>query len=144
MSQPYTPFEPFTGVDGVTDEKEKQETPDGAARTSDSQPSACHGELAKEQQDGLDDGRHELQEYECYDKLGFSYPSWKKWLILTVIFAVQVSMNFNAGFYASGVSLFSSHFGISEQAARVGQMDFLIAYGFGSEFWAPWSEVRLT
>ncbi|KAI9932514.1 hypothetical protein MW887_008756 [Aspergillus wentii] len=49
-------------------------------------------------------------------------------------------MNFNAGFYASGIGLLSKHFNISKQAARVGQMDFLIAYGFGSEFWAPWSE----
>lgn len=82
----------------------------------------------------------ELHEHDCYDKLGFSFPWWKKWGIISVIFIVQVSMNFNAGFYASGISLFASHFGISEQAARVGQMDFLIAYGFGSELWAPWSE----
>ena len=29
---------------------------------------------------------------------------------------------------------------ISEQGARVGQMIFLVAYAFGCELWAPWSE----
>lgn len=86
------------------------------------------------------DYKPELHEHDCYDKLGFTFPWWKKWGIISVIFIVQVSMNFNAGFYASGISLFSAQFGISEQAARVGQMGFLIAYGFGSEMWAPWSE----
>lgn len=146
MSQPHSPFpfagnEAYTGVDGATDEKEKkQEAADGVARTSDSQPTACHGEFDLEKHGADGDDRKELKESGCYDKLGFSYPKWKKWAIISVIFAVQVSMNFNAGFYASGVPLLSQHFGISEQAARVGQMDFLIAYGFGSEFWAPWSE----
>ena len=150
MSNPHTPFEPFGGADGVADgvEKKKEEVPDGVAdgvadgvgRTSESQqPLSCHAEN-KEEPDGAGDGRKELHEHDCYSKLGFSYPKWKKWGILTVVFLVQVSMNFNAGFYASGVTLFASHFNISEQAARVGQMDFLIAYGFGSEFWAPWSE----
>ena len=36
------------------------------------------------------DGKIELTEHEAYDKLGFSYPTWKKWTILTVIFMVQV------------------------------------------------------
>lgn len=49
-------------------------------------------------------------------------------------------MNFNASVYANGVPLLSEKFGISEQAARVGQMVFLIAYAFGCELWAPWSE----
>ena len=33
----------------------------------------------------------EITEAECYSELGFSYPEWKKWGILTVIFLVQVS-----------------------------------------------------
>jgi hypothetical protein len=37
----------------------------------------------------------ELTEEDCYDELGFSFPEWKKWSILTVIFWIQVSMNFN-------------------------------------------------
>ena len=41
------------------------------------------------------DGKIELTEHDGYDKLGFSFPTWKKWAILTVIFLVQMSMNFN-------------------------------------------------
>lgn len=86
------------------------------------------------------DGKVELLESDCYDKLGFGYSTFKKWTILSVIFAVQVSMNFNASVYANDIIPLSEHFHISEQAARVGQMVFLIAYAFGSELWAPWSE----
>lgn len=86
------------------------------------------------------DGKIELTEEECYDKLGFSFPRWKKWGILGVIFAVQCSMNFNTSVYANAIDQLSSHFSISAQAARVGQMIFLVAYAFGSELWAPWSE----
>ena len=38
------------------------------------------------------DGRILLKEVECYEKLGFCYPQYKKWIILSVIFAIQVSM----------------------------------------------------
>lgn len=87
-----------------------------------------------------EDGKIELQESDCYDQLGFGFSMWKKWTILTVIFWVQMSMNFNASVYANGIISLSEHFHISEQAARVGQMIFLVAYAFGSELWAPWSE----
>lgn len=86
------------------------------------------------------DGKIELSEEECYQKLGFCYPKWKKWMILTVIFIVQVSMNFNTSIYGSGIVGMSEEFGLSLQAARVGQMIFLVAYAFGCELWAPWSE----
>lgn len=82
----------------------------------------------------------ELTQEECYDKLGFSYADSRKWFILSVIFAVQVSMNFNASVYASAIQQVAVEFDITMQMARVGQMIFLIAYAFGSEFWAPWSE----
>lgn len=85
-------------------------------------------------------GKRELTEDECYDKLGFCYPWYKKWTVLSIIFAVQVSMNFNTGVYANGLEGLTSEFGISEQAARVGQMIFLVTYAFGCELWAPWSE----
>lgn len=86
------------------------------------------------------DGKRELTEEECYDKLGFSFPWYKKWAILSVIFTVQMSMNFNSSVYPNTVSPLSEKFNISEQAARVGQMIFLVAYAFGCELWAPWSE----
>lgn len=88
---------------------------------------------------GVDEPR-ELQESDNWDSLGFAFPSWKKWMILCVIFLVQVSMNFNASVYANAVGPLAEHFNITEAKARLGQMIFLIAYAFGSELWAPWSE----
>jgi hypothetical protein len=41
----------------------------------------------------LPDGRHELQDFEAWESLGFCFPAWKKWSILSVIFIVQCSMN---------------------------------------------------
>lgn len=49
-------------------------------------------------------------------------------------------MNYNAAIYANGVPGISETFGVSRQAARVGQAVMLITYGFGCELWAPWSE----
>jgi len=77
---------------------------------------------------------------ECYDKTGFGFSTVKKWWILAVIFIVQVSMNFNAGVYGNAVKGMQDQFHMSTPVARCGQMIFLIAYGFGSELWAPWSE----
>lgn len=87
-----------------------------------------------------EDGKIELKEDDCYDKLGVSFSSTKKWTILTVIFAVQMSMNFNTSVYPNVVIPLAEAFSISLQAARVGQMIFLVAYAFGCELWAPWSE----
>lgn len=85
-------------------------------------------------------GKRELTEDDCYEALGFCFPTWKKWTILSVIFVVQMSMNFNSGVYANAVTGLTEEFHISEQAARVGQAVFLVAYAFGCELWAPWSE----
>ena len=81
-----------------------------------------------------------LQEYECYDKLGYSFSRFKKWRIITIIFIVQLSMNFNGSVYPHALSLISKDFKVSKPKATVSQMVFKIAYGFGCEFWAPWSE----
>lgn len=86
------------------------------------------------------DSRKVLTEDMAYDKLGFSYSTTKKWTILTVIFIVQTSMNFNASIFANAIDGLSSSFNISSQAARVGQCVFLVTYAFGCELWAPWSE----
>lgn len=82
----------------------------------------------------------ELTEDECYHELGFSFPTWRKWMILTVIFLVQTSMNFNSSLYSNAIGGISSEYGVSEQAARVGAAVFLVMYAFGCELWAPWSE----
>lgn len=89
--------------------------------------------------------------------------TWKKWTILSVIFAVQVSLNFNTSVYPNAVTKIAEQYNVSEQgeshyacsllllstdtflllpssAARVPQMTYLVAYAFGSELWAPWSE----
>ncbi|PWY98326.1 MFS general substrate transporter [Testicularia cyperi] len=87
-----------------------------------------------------EDGKIVLTERAGYLATGYSFPTWKKWSILCVIFAVQVSMNFNTSVYPNAVMGVSEKYGVSEQAARVGQMIFLVAYAFGCEFWAPWSE----
>ena len=96
--------------------------------------SASHAESV-----GKED-KQELKEGDAYDKLGYSFPTWKKWMILSVMFYIQISMNLNASLYANGVKAISKKFGISEQAARVPQLTFLCAYAFGCELWAPWSE----
>lgn len=87
-----------------------------------------------------EDGKIEIKEEDIHDKLGYSFSPFKKWTILTVIFWVQVSMNFNTSIYANAVEPLTKAFTISGQAARVGQMIYLVAYAFGSELWAPWSE----
>lgn len=81
--------------------------------------------VAKEKQDertdGLEDrvvlpdGRVLLTEAEAYPKLGFSFPTWKKWTILSVIFAIQCSMNLNSSLYANAVGQLSKEFHVSEQ-----------------------------
>ena len=84
--------------------------------------------------------RYEMTEEDCYDELGFSFPEWKKWMILSVVFMVQVSMNFNTSLYSNAIGGISAEFAVSAQAARVGAAAFLVAYAFGCELWAPWSE----
>lgn len=86
------------------------------------------------------DGKRELKEYECWDKLAYSWPRWKKAIYLASIAGIQISMNFNTSVYPSAVNPLSEHFNISTQAARVGQMIYLVFYAFGCELWAPWSE----
>lgn len=70
----------------------------------------------------------------------FAWPAWKKWWVLTVIFLVQTSMNFNTSLYSNGLDGISAEFGVTAQVARLGATLFLILYAFGCELWAPWSE----
>ncbi|KAL4780801.1 major facilitator superfamily domain-containing protein [Aspergillus varians] len=86
------------------------------------------------------DEKIELTEDDCYNQLGYAFPSWRKWMIISVIFLVQVSMNFNTSLYSNALGGISEEFGVSMQAARCGAMIFLVLYAFGCELWAPWSE----
>ena len=82
-----------------------------------------------------------LTEEECRSALGFGFSSRKKWTILVVIFLVQSSMNFNASVYGNAVPGLAAKYGVSQSLARMGgQLPFLVAYAFGCELWAPWSE----
>lgn len=38
-----------------------------------------------------------------------SYPTWRKWQILGVMFIIQISINLNASLYANGVVRLDSH-----------------------------------
>lgn len=100
------------------------------------------GEKGKQDQDSEPQtfDKIEITEADCEKDLGFAYPEWKKWTILTVIFMVQLSMNFNTSLYSNGLKGISEEFGVSMQAARCGAMIFLVLYAFGCELWAPWSE----
>lgn len=86
------------------------------------------------------DGKVELTEDDAYEKLGYSYPEWKKWMILVIILLIQTSMNSNASMYGFGVDGISERYGVSTTKARLGQFLFLVTYAFGCELWAPWSE----
>ncbi|KAA8650875.1 hypothetical protein EYZ11_009152 [Aspergillus tanneri] len=81
-----------------------------------------------------------LTEEECYEELGFCFPRWKKWMIISVIFLVQTSMNFNTSLYSNAITGISEEFSVSMQAAQCGAMIYLVTYAFGCELWAPWSE----
>lgn len=86
------------------------------------------------------DGKVELTEDDCPEKLGYELPAWRKWSILIQILLIQTSMNSNASMYGSSVEGVAKEFGVSEYKARLGQFLFLVTYAFGCELWAPWSE----
>ena len=46
-----------------------------------------------------EDGKIEIKEKDNWDKLGYSFSPFKNWTILTIIFWVQISMNFNTSIY---------------------------------------------
>ena len=71
--------------------------------SSPSENAHSHDEKRAEPVSSREDGKIELKEEDNYDHLGFSFPTWKKWLILTVIFWVQISMNFNTSIYSNAV-----------------------------------------
>lgn len=100
-------------------------------------------ELEVKDADGQPQRNHdkvELTQDEAYDKLGYCFPTWNKWMILVIILLIQISINLNASVYASGVTALTEKYSILKQKARVGQMIFLVCYAFGYQLWAPWSE----
>ena len=124
----------------INHEKAQRPQDSSSDQHSETTKTAEDPNLFNNKEGGRNDGKIEITEEDCYDELGYSYPNWKKWMILTVIFWVQVSMNFNSSLYSNGLKGISTQFGVSEQAARVGAAIFLVTYAFGCELWAPWSE----
>ncbi|RYP05395.1 hypothetical protein DL764_003820 [Monosporascus ibericus] len=86
------------------------------------------------------DGKVVLTEDEAESALAFALPEWRKWSILLLILCIQTSMNSNASMYGFAVDGLAEKYAVPASTARLGQFLFLFAYGFGCEFWAPWSE----
>ena len=104
-------------------------------------PAVPAGDVEAEEKENVrPDGKRELLESECYDRLAYCWPRWKKFMYLGVVACVQVSMNFNTSVFPNAVIPLSEHFKIGQQEARTGQMAYLITYSVGCELWAPWSE----
>ncbi|KAI1177843.1 major facilitator superfamily domain-containing protein [Nemania sp. FL0916] len=94
----------------------------------------------EEQRTLEDEDRGILTEQGCSHVLAHNFPTGKKWMILTVIFLVQTSMNFNTSLYANGQAGIAKAFNVSHQTTVTGAAIFLLTYAFGCELWAPWSE----
>ncbi|KAH9907171.1 major facilitator superfamily domain-containing protein [Xylariomycetidae sp. FL2044] len=77
---------------------------------------------------------------QCGTELGFQWAPRAKIVHLIVTFLVQVSMNLNTTLYSNAIAGMAGEFGTTEDAARWGAAGFLVAYAFGCELWAPWSE----
>lgn len=125
-------------------EKADDVSDDGSKKETEGEGLSPRNTAAAEGKEDLDRpgtyDKIEITEDDCWDELGYSFPTWRKWTILSVIFIVQVSMNFNTSLYSNGLAGISERFNVSEQAARCGAMVFLVTYAFGCELWAPWSE----
>jgi len=79
-----------------------------------------------------------LNEHTSPERTAHAWSTRRKWCLLTVVAFCQISMNLNASVYSNAVPLLNDYFGITN--ARLGMTAFLVAYAFGCEFWAPFSE----
>jgi hypothetical protein len=93
--------------------------------------------LAKE---ARTEGNIELTERDAWEATAYAFSTRKKWTTFSVIFTVQMSMNLNTGAYPSVAPPLAAHYHISEQAASVDQIIFLVLYAIGCELWGPYSE----
>ena len=60
------------------------------------------------------DGKVVLTEIAGYKHTGFAFPWWKKWGIITSIFVVQLSMNWNAAIYGNAIPGLKEEFGVDD------------------------------
>ncbi|KAI0016089.1 polyamine transporter 4 [Xylariomycetidae sp. FL0641] len=67
---------------------------------SSGQATLAEGKSGSGPENPVTDGKRELLEADAYEHLGYSYPTWRKWMILTVMFCIQISINLNASLWA--------------------------------------------
>lgn len=101
----------------------------GVRAVDDSDASSLAG--SEERIERVSSNPHILHERDAGHALGFSFPGWKKWAIITSVFIVQISMNFNAAIYGNAGEGMAEEFGVSMSTVKVGQMLFLVFYAFG-------------
>lgn len=65
-----------------------------------------------------EDGRYVLQDSDAWNILGYSFPTWRKWQILCVVFLIQISINLNASIYSHAVEGISEEYHISSESAH--------------------------
>ncbi|KAI0376799.1 major facilitator superfamily domain-containing protein [Hypomontagnella monticulosa] len=127
----------------IRDDSTGKTTSGQSSGTQDTVPklTISHDEATLLQQIGLRTVQRKiLTESDCPNALAFAWPTWKKWMILVIIFFVQISMNLNASLYANGQKGIARDFDVSMNASISGTAVFLVTYAFGCELWAPWSE----
>jgi hypothetical protein len=104
------------------------------AESAESSPAREEVAEALEPPKRTESGKRVITENDCYEELGFCFPTWKKWATLTCIFLVQMSMNFNSSVITGAIPLLSTKYDVSEQYARIAQMIMLVFYAFGCVF----------
>ena len=76
-------------IAGDTDStKEKERESDTSSQNGLDALRAAHTNAQLAEKSGVDadgDEKIEIQEEDCYDELGFSFPTWKKWTILVSV-----------------------------------------------------------
>lgn len=140
MDEANDPAGPIGGDEGGDARGSKQPTIHTNPIAAGSSPGSPHRSLNHHSSSQPVDPTRILREQDAYHILGFSFPTWKKWAILTSVFIVQISMNFNAAIFGNAVDGMSEEFGVDISTTKVAQMLFLVMYAFGCEAWAPWSE----
>jgi hypothetical protein len=90
-------------------------------------------QLVEEKQTTEVGGTVEITTVSHPEALASNFPVWRKWVILTVIFLVQTSMNLNTSLYVNGQKGMAKEFNVSEEMTVSGAAIFLLTYAFGCE-----------
>lgn len=82
-----------TGQGAMSGEKEHHERAPTPAGSDEARTVVNGNEPEDDGELRATDGRVVISEKDCPEKLGFAFPNWKKWQVISVIFAVQTSMS---------------------------------------------------